>query len=92
MAKKDIQVDLTARIREKARDLWEKGGRQQGKDLEYWLQAEKIVKGQKKRQKSAKNKICIQWLVSGIQSNWELVSSILGSSPLPCLVTKLVGK
>lgn len=43
------KTDLTERIKEKARQLWEKDGRKQGRDLEYWLQAEKIIKGQNKR-------------------------------------------
>ena len=32
-------------IRKKAYELWEKKGRISGKDLEIWLEAEKIVKG-----------------------------------------------
>ena len=38
------KADLTNCIKEKAKELWEKGGGKQGRDLEYWLQAEKIVK------------------------------------------------
>jgi hypothetical protein len=43
------KTDLTNNIREKARELWEKDGCKQGRDLDYWLQAEKIVKGQMKK-------------------------------------------
>ena len=39
--------DMTDCIRKKAQELWEKGGRQQGKDEEYWLKAEKLVKAKK---------------------------------------------
>lgn len=42
------KTDLTNNIREKAKELWEKDGCKQGRDLEYWLKAEKIVKGQMK--------------------------------------------
>jgi hypothetical protein len=35
-------------IRKKAYELWEKKGRISGKDLEIWLEAEKIVKAGKK--------------------------------------------
>jgi hypothetical protein len=38
--------DLTNCIKEKAKELWQKDGCKQGRDLNYWLQAEKIVKGQ----------------------------------------------
>jgi len=47
--KKREKTDLTNNIREKARELWEKDGGKQGRDLDYWLQAEKIVKGQMKK-------------------------------------------
>ena len=47
-----IKTDLTNLIREKAKELWEKDGCKQGRDMDYWLQAEKIVKGQTKKQKS----------------------------------------
>ena len=49
MEKKREKTDLTNNIREKARELWEKDGCKQGRDLDYWLQAEKIVKGQMKK-------------------------------------------
>lgn len=44
MAKKCEKVDLTNCIREKAYELWQKDGCKEGNDLNYWLQAEKIVK------------------------------------------------
>ena len=50
MEKKSVTVDITDSIREKAKELWEKDGRQQGRDMDYWLQAEKIVKVQAKKQ------------------------------------------
>ena len=31
-------------IRRKAYELWEKDGRKQGRDFDYWLTAEKAVK------------------------------------------------
>jgi hypothetical protein len=37
-------TELNDRIRKTAQELWEKKGRVQGKDLEIWLEAEKIVK------------------------------------------------
>jgi len=48
----EVKIDLTNLIREKAKELWEKDGRKQGRDTDYWLQAEKIVKGQTKKQQS----------------------------------------
>ena len=33
----------------KAKELWIKDGFKQGRDLDYWLQAEKIVKGKMKK-------------------------------------------
>jgi hypothetical protein len=39
--------DMTEQIRSKARELWEKKGRVQGKDLEIWLEAERIIKSGK---------------------------------------------
>jgi hypothetical protein len=47
--KKREKTDLTNNIREKARELWEKDGCKQGRDLDYWLQDEKIVKRQMKK-------------------------------------------
>lgn len=46
MKKKCKEIDLTDCIRVKAKELWEKDGCKQGQDLDYWLEAEKIVKGQ----------------------------------------------
>ncbi|HOW58606.1 MAG TPA: DUF2934 domain-containing protein [Candidatus Omnitrophota bacterium] len=40
-------AEMTARIQKKAKELWEKKGRVQGKDLEIWLEAEKLVKSGK---------------------------------------------
>jgi hypothetical protein len=34
-------------IRKKAQELYEKSGRKPGRDLDNWLEAERIVKGQK---------------------------------------------
>jgi len=39
--------ELTDRIHKKAQELWEKKGRVQGKDLDIWLEAEKLVKSGK---------------------------------------------
>ena len=36
--------ELNARIQQKAKELWEKKGRVQNKDLEIWLEAERLVK------------------------------------------------
>ena len=36
--------DMTEQIRSKARELWEQKGRVQGKDLDIWLEAERIIK------------------------------------------------
>ncbi len=49
MEKRREKTDLTNNIREKARELWERDGCKQNRDLDYWLQAEKIVKGQMKK-------------------------------------------
>ena len=46
MEKKYEKKDSTTLTREKAHELWEKDGRKQGRDLDYWLRAEKIVKSQ----------------------------------------------
>ncbi len=50
MEKKSATVDITNSIKEKAKELWEKDGRQQGRDMDYWLQAERIVKAQARKQ------------------------------------------
>jgi len=49
MKKKCERVESTSCIKEKVEELWEKYGCKQGRDLEYWLQAEKIVKWQMKK-------------------------------------------
>ena len=46
MAKKCCNMDLINCIKEKAKELWEKDGCKQNRDLDYWLRAEKIVKSQ----------------------------------------------
>ena len=50
MKKECKEIDLTDYIKIKARELWEKDGCKQGRDLDYWLQAEKIIKTQMKRE------------------------------------------
>ena len=44
MDKKCKNAYLTGCIKAKAKELWEKDGCKQGRDLDYWLQAEKVVK------------------------------------------------
>ena len=44
MNKKCKNTNLTECIKVKAKELWEKDGCKQGRDLDYWLQAEKVVK------------------------------------------------
>ena len=41
--------ELLSLIKEKAAELWEKDGCKSGHDFDYWLKAEKIVKGQMKK-------------------------------------------
>ena len=41
------EAELTERIQKKARALWEQKGCIQGKDLDIWLEAEKLVKSGK---------------------------------------------
>ena len=36
--------NMTEQIRTKARELWEQRGSVQGKDLDIWLEAERMVK------------------------------------------------
>lgn len=38
--------DRLQRIRDTAYDLWEKAGRPEGQDHDFWLEAEKIVDGE----------------------------------------------
>ncbi|MFA6600213.1 MAG: DUF2934 domain-containing protein [Candidatus Omnitrophota bacterium] len=40
-------TDLTERIRKVAKEIWERKGRKSGKDLENWLEAERLVKSGK---------------------------------------------
>lgn len=49
MAKKRTTVDVSEQVKAKAYELWERDGRNEGRDMEYWLQAEKLVKEQVKR-------------------------------------------
>ncbi|MFA5063790.1 MAG: DUF2934 domain-containing protein [Candidatus Omnitrophota bacterium] len=44
------KIDLTDYIKIKAKELWEKDGCKQGRDLDYWLKAEKITKSQMKKE------------------------------------------
>jgi len=39
----ELQNDLWERISQKAYELWEQRGRQEGNDLQNWLDAEEIV-------------------------------------------------
>ena len=41
--------DAAECIKKKAYELWDKDGRKQGCDLNYWLKAEKAVKAQIKK-------------------------------------------
>lgn len=43
-ASKLSESELRDCIQKRAREIWEKRGRVQGKDLEIWLEAEKLVK------------------------------------------------
>jgi hypothetical protein len=50
--KKRVKVDkrpLYEMIQKKAYELYEKRGREQGKDLDDWLEAEKMVNGKKRK-------------------------------------------
>lgn len=49
MKKRCESTELKECIGKKAHELWEKDGCQQGRDLDYWLQAEKIVTSQARR-------------------------------------------
>lgn len=40
-------TELNARIQKKAKEIWTRKGCVQGKDLEIWLEAEKLVKSGK---------------------------------------------
>ena len=52
MEKKCISSELSNCIKQKAYELWKKDGCKQGKDLDYWLQAERLVKSQTAKQQS----------------------------------------
>ena len=43
-APKLSKEELNERIQKKAKELWEQRGRVQNKDLEIWLEAERLVK------------------------------------------------
>ena len=49
MAKQFGSSNISDSIKKKAYELWEKDGRKQGCDMQYWLQAEKIIKSQTKK-------------------------------------------
>jgi len=42
MKKKGKGIDLTDYIRVKAEELWKEDGCKQDRDLDYWLEAEKL--------------------------------------------------
>lgn len=44
MKNKCEEVDLTDYIRVKAKEIWQDDGWKKGRDLDYWLQAEKIIR------------------------------------------------
>ena len=46
-APKLSKEELTAKIQQKAKELWQQKGCVQNKDLEIWLEAEKLVKSGK---------------------------------------------
>ena len=50
MKNKCKEINLIDYIRVKAKELWEEDGCKQGRDLDYWLQAEKIIKSQMKKE------------------------------------------
>lgn len=49
MKNKCGKAESTNCVKKKAKELWEKDGCKQGRDLDYWLQAEKIVRVQMKK-------------------------------------------
>ncbi len=49
MKKKCEGAELTECIVKKAYELWEKDGCKQGRDMDYWLKAEKMVTGKTKK-------------------------------------------
>ena len=48
MRNKCAEIDLTDYIRVKAKEIWQDDGCNKRRDLDYWLQAEKIVKNEVK--------------------------------------------
>jgi len=48
-AKEFSNSELNCRVQEKAKKIWKKKGCVQGKDLDIWLEAEKLVKSCKSR-------------------------------------------
>jgi len=49
MARQSGSSNISESIQKKAYELWEKDGRKHGCDMQYWLQAEKIIKSQTKK-------------------------------------------
>jgi hypothetical protein len=47
---------IQAEIAKKAYELYEQSGRQNGKDVEHWLEAENLLKTKPKRKKAAQKK------------------------------------
>lgn len=45
----ESHLELEERIRRRAHQIWEEGGRQEGRDLEHWLEAEQEVLGSGKQ-------------------------------------------
>jgi hypothetical protein len=41
--------DVKECVKRRAYELWEKDGRKQGRDIDYWLRAEKTVKVEVKK-------------------------------------------
>ena len=41
---RDLLYDYERRVRQYATDLWEQAGRPHGRDLEFWFEAERLVK------------------------------------------------
>lgn len=40
------QADITEAIRKKAQELYEKSGRRPGRDMDNWLEAEKMIRSE----------------------------------------------
>ena len=41
------EAEMTSKIQQKAKEIWQNKGCVQGKDMEIWLEAEKLVKSGK---------------------------------------------